>query len=89
MSGILSESPTLSLPAGAVSALVRQHRVPGAQLAIYHGGATTVSEAGELEYRTGRRVTRDAAFPIGSITKCFTATVAMILVADGDRDGRR
>jgi CubicO group peptidase (beta-lactamase class C family) len=60
--------------------------VPGAQLAIHHGGATEAIEVGELEFRTGHRVTRDAAFPIGSITKCFTATVAMILVADGDVD---
>lgn len=69
-----------------LSALARRHRVPGAQLAIHHDGMTTVGEAGELEFRTGRRVTRDAAFPIGSVTKCFTATVAMILVADGDVD---
>lgn len=68
----------------ALSALARKHRVPGAQLAVYHDGATAAAEAGELEVRTGRQVTRDAAFPIGSITKCLTATVAMILVADGD-----
>jgi CubicO group peptidase (beta-lactamase class C family) len=74
------------LSVSALSALVRKHRVPGAQLAIHHDGATAASEVGELESRTGRRVTRDAAFPIGSITKCFTATVAMILVADGDVD---
>jgi CubicO group peptidase (beta-lactamase class C family) len=67
-----------------LSALARQHRVPGAQLAIHHDGVTMASEAGELEFRTGHPVTRDTAFAIGSITKCFTATVAMILVADGD-----
>lgn len=89
VSWLLSESPALFLPVSALSALARNHRVPGAQLAIYYDGATTVSEAGELACRTGRRVSRDAAFPVGSITKCFTATVAMILVADGDRDGRR
>jgi CubicO group peptidase (beta-lactamase class C family) len=37
-----------------------------------------------LEYRTGDPVTRDTAFGIGSITKSFTATMAMVLVADGD-----
>lgn len=84
MSVLLAEFPTLSLPVSALSALARKHRVPGAQLAIHHGGATTASEVGELECRTGRRVTQDAAFPVGSITKCFTATLAMILVADGD-----
>jgi CubicO group peptidase (beta-lactamase class C family) len=86
VSGLLSEIPVPSLPVSALSALARKHRVPGAQLAIHHGGTTAASEVGELEFRTGRRVTRDAAFPIGSITKCFTATVAMILVADGDVD---
>jgi CubicO group peptidase (beta-lactamase class C family) len=70
----------------AFAALARKHRVPGAQFAIYHGGLTVAHEIGELESGTGLRVTRDAVFPIGSITKFFTATVAMILVADGDVD---
>ncbi len=68
------------------AALVRKHQVPGAQFAIYHDGSTIAHETGELEFGTGLRVTRDAVFPIGSITKFFTATVAMILVADGDVD---
>lgn len=67
-----------------LSALARKHQVPGAQVAIHHGGETVAVEVGELEYGTGRPVTRDAAFPIGSVTKSFTATVAMILIADGD-----
>jgi len=58
--------------------------VPGAQLAIHHNGETIAFEIGEAEHRTGQRVRRETAFPVGSITKAFTATVAMILVADGD-----
>ena len=68
------------------STLARKHQVPGAQFAIYHSGLTVAHEIGELEFGSGLRVTRDAVFPIGSITKFFTATVAMILVADGDVD---
>ena len=90
MIGLLSEkstpSSTLSLQLPALSLLARKHRVPGAQLAVHHEGQTAAGEVGDLEFGTGRRVTRDAAFPVGSITKCFTATVAMILVADGDVD---
>jgi CubicO group peptidase (beta-lactamase class C family) len=86
LSDVTAPYSALSLPLNALSSLARAHRVPGAQLAIHHRGATITSEVGELEFRTGRRVTGDAAFPIGSITKCFTATVAMILVADGDVD---
>jgi CubicO group peptidase (beta-lactamase class C family) len=67
-----------------LDALARKHQVPGAQLAIYHAGETVAAEVGELEYETKLKVTRDAAFPIGSISKTFTATVAMILVAGGD-----
>lgn len=70
----------------AFAALARKHQVPGAQFAIYHDGLTIAEEIGELEFGTGLHVTRDAVFPIGSITKFFTATVAMILVADGDVD---
>jgi CubicO group peptidase (beta-lactamase class C family) len=69
---------------GTLAALARQYRVPGAQIVIHHGGETAAVEVGELELRTGRRVTPDTAFPAGSISKSFTATVAMILVADGD-----
>jgi CubicO group peptidase (beta-lactamase class C family) len=68
------------------AALARKHQVPGAQFAIYHDDSTIAHEIGELEFGTSLNVTRDAAFPIGSITKLFTATVAMILVADGDAE---
>lgn len=67
-----------------LSTLARKYQVPGAQLAIHHGGKTMTIEFGELRYGTGHPVTWDTAFPIGSITKAFTATLAMILVADGD-----
>jgi CubicO group peptidase (beta-lactamase class C family) len=67
-----------------LATLARKHQVPGAQLAVRHGGQTVAVEFGELEHGTGRAVTREAVFPIGSISKSFTATTAMVLVADGD-----
>lgn len=69
-----------------LSALARKHRVCGAQLAVRRGERMVTVEVGELEHGGGRQVTREAAFPIGSVTKPFTATLAMILVADGDVD---
>jgi CubicO group peptidase (beta-lactamase class C family) len=69
---------------GILTALVRAHHVPGAQFTLHHRGSTIAVAAGEAEYGVGPPVTTGLAFPIGSIGKTFTATVAMILVADGD-----
>jgi CubicO group peptidase (beta-lactamase class C family) len=82
--GLLREPGVVPRLDDTLASLARAHRVPGAQLAIHHDGETVAVEVGELEHRTGQRVTGDAAFAVGSITKSFTATVAMILVADGD-----
>lgn len=84
MSEISAHSSAFPVPLSVLPDLARKHRVPGAQLAIHRAGETFSGEVGELEFGAGRRVTQDAAFPVGSITKCFTATVAMILVADDD-----
>jgi CubicO group peptidase (beta-lactamase class C family) len=56
-----------------LAGLVARHDVPAAQLSVHTGGRTlTVGD--------------DGKYPIGSITKPFTATLAMLLVADGDLD---
>jgi CubicO group peptidase (beta-lactamase class C family) len=62
----------------------RRHLVPGAQLAVRQGGRTVTAEFGEAEHGGGPRITRDTAFPVGSITKSVTATTVLALVADGD-----
>lgn len=64
--------------------LVERHGVPGAQLVVRENGRTHRVETGEEEYGTGRPVTADSAFPVGSLTKPYTATLAMVLVDDGD-----
>ncbi|MGH3513407.1 MAG: serine hydrolase domain-containing protein [Pseudonocardiaceae bacterium] len=70
--------------AATMTVLIDKHQVPGAQLAVHHGGVTVAVEVGESEHGGGIPVTRETAFPTGSITKAWTATLAMILVADGD-----
>lgn len=70
--------------ADTLTKLARRHRVPGAQLAVHQHGATVTAEFGELEHGAGRPVSPETAFPVGSISKVFTATLSMILVADGD-----
>jgi CubicO group peptidase (beta-lactamase class C family) len=81
---LVPERDIIAVLSEGMPTLVRRHQVPGAQLAIRHAGRAELVVAGTREYGTGRPVTRDTAFPIGSISKFFTATAAMVLVADGD-----
>src|SRR5919199_5663571 len=73
------------LPDSVVPA-ARANQVPGAQLAVRTGGRTWTYSFGETEYGGGVRLAPDAKVPIGSITKSFTAALAMVLVSDGDLD---
>jgi len=75
----------VDLPA-RLARLARDHRVPGAQLAVHHAGETVTAETGEEKYAVGEPVTRRSAFPLGSLTKPFTATLVMTLAACGDID---
>ncbi|HKN53482.1 MAG TPA: serine hydrolase domain-containing protein, partial [Amycolatopsis sp.] len=67
-----------------LTALARKHRVPGAQLAVRSGGETLVVQTGVEREGRPRRMRASSKVPVGSITKAFTATVAMMLVADDD-----
>jgi CubicO group peptidase (beta-lactamase class C family) len=60
--------------------------VPGGQFAVFHEGRTLTTEFGEEQRGNGRPVTAESKIPIGSISKTFTATLAMVLVSDGDLD---
>jgi CubicO group peptidase (beta-lactamase class C family) len=70
--------------------LAAKHGVPGAQLGILRlgpGGPETdelvTAATGVLHVGTGQPATPDALFQIGSITKIWTATLALMLVDEG------
>jgi CubicO group peptidase (beta-lactamase class C family) len=67
-----------------LAGLAERHRVPGAQLALHRDGTTVVTETGVERYGAAAPVSARSAFPYGSVTKAFTATVALQLVAAGD-----
>jgi len=64
--------------------LARESMVPGAQLAILYEGRCQTAEFGVADRPGGPGITSDSKFPIGSVSKIFTATLAMALVSDGD-----
>jgi len=63
--------------------LADKHGVPGASLAILADGEIADAAYGVLNRRTGVEATPDSLFQIGSITKVWTATLAMQLVDEG------
>jgi CubicO group peptidase (beta-lactamase class C family) len=57
--------------------------IPGAAIGVLHGDETATLVTGVANVDTGLPVTADTVFQIGSNTKLYTATVAMMLVEQG------
>ncbi|MBN6038522.1 serine hydrolase [Amycolatopsis sp. 195334CR] len=67
----------------SLAELLAQHRIPGAAVAVLADGEVTDHAAGVLNTGTGVDSTVDSLFQIGSISKVWTATLAMQLVDEG------
>jgi CubicO group peptidase (beta-lactamase class C family) len=63
--------------------LVREHKVPGAVVAVLKDGQIIDAAGGVLSTSTLVEATPDSVFQIGSITKIWTATLVLQLVDDG------
>lgn len=71
---------------GQLSALIAQHDVPAATVAITFGGEVVEAAAGLLSKATGVEATADSVFQVGSVTKVWTATLVLQLVQEGTLD---
>ncbi|MFF5232450.1 serine hydrolase domain-containing protein [Dactylosporangium sp. NPDC000521] len=67
-------------------ALLVEHKVPAAAVAVSVGGDVIDVAAGVLSRATGVEATTDSVFQIGSITKAWTATLVMQLADEGKLD---
>jgi CubicO group peptidase (beta-lactamase class C family) len=67
-------------------ALLAEHQVPGAALAVFYGEEMAETAAGVLSKATGVQATTDSVFQVGSITKVWTTTLAMQLADEGKLD---
>jgi CubicO group peptidase (beta-lactamase class C family) len=64
-------------------ALLAEHKVPGAAIAVYANGEVFDFASGVLSHATGVEATADSVFQIGSVTKTWTATLVMQLAGEG------
>ena len=60
-----------------------RHGVPGAAVAVGVGGELIEAATGVVNRDTGVATTTDSVFQIGSVTKVWTASLVMQLVAEG------
>ena len=66
--------------------LTAQLNVPGAAAAVVEGDTYIQATTGVVNVETGYPVLPDTWFAVGSITKVYTATLVMMLVAEGSVD---
>lgn len=66
-----------------LSELAEEFGVVGASAALWHDGTLVTAETGTVNVTTGAPVLPDTLFAAGSITKVFTASLAMTLVDQG------
>ncbi|TDW88052.1 CubicO group peptidase (beta-lactamase class C family) [Kribbella pratensis] len=71
---------------GNLADLITKHGVPAASVAVLADGEVSTAAAGILNLDTGVEATVDSVFQIGSITKLWTTTLILQLVADGKVD---
>lgn len=71
------------LDGAAYEEALARHGVPGAAFGVLADGEESVRTFGVLDVRTGAPVTPESTFRIASITKPFTATLALYLSLSG------
>jgi len=84
----LSTIPPLASEADALDDYIRKEmkhrRIPGLAVAIVRGGAEASTRCyGQSDLESGSAVTAQTVFPVGSLTKPFTAIAVLLLVEDG------
>ncbi len=64
----------------------KEHAVPGVLVGVLHKGRARIAGYGVTNHEHPLKVTKSTLFQIGSITKTYTGTLAMMLAEDGQLD---
>ena len=80
----LSSQQVTSLVKAAIEPLMEQQAIPGMSVAVLYKGRAQFVNLGVADLASGRRVTENTLFELGSVSKTFTGTLAGILIRNGD-----
>ncbi|MGY3893556.1 FOX/MOX family class C beta-lactamase [Aeromonas enterica] len=75
--------PLTAVVDGAIQPLLKQHRIPGMAVAVFKGGKAHYFNYGVANWESGRRVSEQTLFEIGSVSKTLTATLGAYAIAKG------
>jgi beta-lactamase class C len=83
MNGHATEDENADLVAQAIRPVMARYGIPGMAVGIVATGRARVYEYGVASKATGKPVTGDTLFEIGSVSKTFTATLATYAQLEG------
>jgi len=80
----LSSQQVTSLVKAAIEPLMEQQAIPGMSVAVLYKGRAQFVNFGVADLKSGRRVTENTLFELGSVSKTFTGTLAGIMIRNGE-----
>ena len=75
--------PLVGVVDEVIRPLVKEHRIPGMAVAVLKGGQPHYFNYGVAELATGKKVSEQTLFEIGSVSKTLTATLGAYAVVKG------
>lgn len=75
--------PLVGVVDDVIRPLVKEHRIPGMAVAVLKGGQAHYFNYGVAELATGKKVSEQTLFEIGSVSKTYTATLGAYAVIKG------
>jgi len=80
----LSSQQVTSLVKATIDPLMEQRAIPGMSVAVLYKGRAQFVNFGVADLDSGRRVTENTLFELGSVSKTFTGTLAGIMIRNGE-----
>ncbi|MDH2065910.1 class C beta-lactamase [Pantoea sp. GD03673] len=80
----LSSQQVTSLVKAAIEPLMEQQAIPGMSVAVLYKGRAQFVNFGVADLASGRRVTENTLFELGSVSKTFTGTLAGVMIRNGE-----
>lgn len=80
----LTSQQVTTLVQQTIEPLLKQQEIPGMSVAVLYKGRAQYINFGLADVESGRAVTENTIFELGSVSKTFTGVLASVLIRNGD-----